>query len=63
MIPGKGEIIRWERVNRSNHFLDCAYNAAAAAHLCGVRLTQTNQPDRTAPVTDWFARQKRRGKA
>lgn len=60
MVPGKGEILRWERIRRSNHFLDCIYNAAAAAHLCGVRLTQSTQAERTEPVTDWFARQKRR---
>lgn len=62
MIPGKGEVVRWERIRRSNHFLDCVYNAAAAAHLCGVRLTQSTHLDQAAPVTDWFARQKRRGR-
>jgi len=37
-IPGKGEIVRWERKSRNNHLLDCGYNACAAAHFCGVRV-------------------------
>jgi len=38
MVPGRGEVVRWERIRRDNHYLDCAYVAAAAAHACGVRL-------------------------
>ena len=37
-IEGKGTVIRWEQTRRSNHWLDCLYNACAAGHLCGVRL-------------------------
>jgi hypothetical protein len=52
--PGKGEIVRWVRESRANHWLDCLYNAAAMASFCGVRLTReqvmTESPKpRTAP--------------
>lgn len=44
--PGKGITIRWERIRHDNHWLDCLYNACAAAHFAGIRLM--NQPGLTA---------------
>lgn len=38
--PGKGVVIRWERHDRNNHFLDSSYLASAAGHLAGVRLIE-----------------------
>src|SRR5690606_1967517 len=37
-ISGKGLVTKWERLRRSNHWLDGLYNACAAASLAGVRL-------------------------
>jgi len=37
-VPGKGEVLRWERVNRNNHWLDALVMASVAAHLRGWRL-------------------------
>ena len=37
-VAGKGLVVTWDRVRRQNHWLDCAYNAAAAGHCCGARL-------------------------
>ena len=51
-VSGKGDVIRWERVRRNNHYLDCAYNAAAAAHAVGVRLLSVKP--KAPPVTDYF---------
>ncbi len=49
-VAGKGTIQRWETVSRSNHWLDAAMLACAAAHFCGVRLldeaTPPQQPKR-----------------
>jgi len=39
-IPERGTVTKWVRLSRKNHWLDCAYNACAAAHLVGVNLTQ-----------------------
>jgi hypothetical protein len=33
-------VTRWERIRRQNHWFDALYNAAAAGHVCGVRLLQ-----------------------
>ena len=48
-LPGKGVITKWERLRKSNHWLDALYNAAAAAHYAGVRLLdqQPIQRERT----------------
>jgi hypothetical protein len=37
-IAGKGVVVRWERRQKNNHFLDALYNACVAGHGCGVRL-------------------------
>lgn len=37
-VPGKGNVIRWEKWRKQNHWLDCLYLAAAAASFCGIRL-------------------------
>ena len=34
--PGKGMVVRWERVRKQNHWFDALYNAAA--YFCGARL-------------------------
>lgn len=47
--PKKGEFIRWERLRKSNHFLDCTYNACAAAHLCGIELIEQTKPRPVPP--------------
>jgi phage terminase large subunit GpA-like protein len=37
-VAGKGVIVKWECIRRSNHFFDALYYAAAAGWYCGVRL-------------------------
>jgi phage terminase large subunit GpA-like protein len=37
-VPGKGLVVRWEQVNRNNHFLDSTALACAVAHAAGERL-------------------------
>jgi hypothetical protein len=44
-VPGKGTVVRWERVRRQNHWLDALYNACAAGHFCGVRLVDEVKPE------------------
>ena len=58
-VAGAGDVIRWERIRRNNHYLDCAYLAAAAAHACSVRLLGPEKKE--TPVTDYFARRRRSG--
>ena len=36
-VPGKGLVYYWDRVNRMNHDLDCAYGARCGADVVGVR--------------------------
>lgn len=43
-VPGKGMVTRWERLHRSNHYFDAAYNACVAGHLAGVRLAAVREP-------------------
>ena len=38
-LPGKGLVKKWVRDRRANHHLDNCYNACAAAHLCGFRVS------------------------
>lgn len=45
-VPGKGELVRFERLRRTNHFLDGSAGASAAGHFCGVRLTRPAAPRR-----------------
>lgn len=56
-VAGKGDVVRWERIRRNNHYLDCAYMASASGHLSGVRLLEVK---RKGPmVTDWSKRPNR----
>jgi hypothetical protein len=48
-ISGKGLVTKWERLRRSNHWLDALYNACAAGHLCGVRLLGAEVESSPAP--------------
>ena len=41
---GKGNVTRWERLRKQNHWLDALYNACAAGHFCGVRLVDEVKP-------------------
>jgi len=43
-IAGKGLVVRWERVQKNNHWFDALYNACAAGHLAGVRLIAPPKP-------------------
>ena len=45
-VVGKGVVTRWERIRRSNHWLDALYNACAAGQLVGVRLLEQKPPPR-----------------
>jgi phage terminase large subunit GpA-like protein len=54
-VAGRGVVVRWERLRRQNHWLDCLYNACAAAHACGVRLVQAQAPE-TPPAPQWTER-------
>lgn len=49
-VPGRGTMERWEKRNRTpNHYFDTTYMAAAAAHLCGVRLVGSKEKPRAPP--------------
>lgn len=37
-VAGKGLVVKWEKVRRSNHWLDASYLACACGHYCGARL-------------------------
>ncbi len=50
-VVGKGVVTRWERVRKSNHWLDALYNACAAGHLVGVRLLEQKSRQ---PPTSWL---------
>jgi phage terminase large subunit GpA-like protein len=43
-VPGKGLVVRWQCLNRNNHWFDALYNACAAGHLAGVRLIKLEPP-------------------
>jgi phage terminase large subunit GpA-like protein len=42
-VPGRGVVVRWERVRRANHWFDALYNAAAAGYFAGARLLEEEQ--------------------
>lgn len=48
-VAGKGVVARWQRLRRSNHWLDCLVGAAAAAHFCGARLIEDVQTRKPTP--------------
>jgi len=52
-VAGKGVVVRWERLRRQNHWFDALYNACAAGHLCGVRLSGL-EAKRRQPPRQWF---------
>ncbi len=37
-IPGRGVVIRWERLRKQNHLFDALNNSCAAGYYCGARL-------------------------
>lgn len=47
---GKGEIIKWNRKRKNNHWFDCAYMAAAAGHFHGARLIESDEQPATGRV-------------
>ena len=52
-IAGKGPVVKWERVQRQNHWLDALYNACAAGHAIGARLIgRALEPRAPAIVAD-----------
>ena len=51
-VIGKGYIEKWVRVNRNNHYLDCAWLACAAGHWVGVRLTDESQNVSQRPAAE-----------
>jgi phage terminase large subunit GpA-like protein len=59
-VAGKGLVVRWERQQRQNHWLDALYNASAAGRHCGARLLEEAQkskpPVRYAAVPDEYVR-------
>lgn len=50
-VAGKGFATRWIRERKNNHWFDATYNAAAAAHFCGVRLVEEDATPKAKPVT------------
>jgi phage terminase large subunit GpA-like protein len=44
-VPGKGVVVRWERLRRQNHYFDALYNACCAGHGVGVRLVDEQKPE------------------
>ena len=53
------DIVRWERIRRNNHYLDCAYLAAAAGHFCGVRLLGAQRASVPISLSTYFADRQR----
>jgi hypothetical protein len=49
-IAGKGLLVRWERMQKNNHWFDALYNACAAGHWVGVRLIAPPKPKTLPPV-------------
>ena len=42
-VVNKGVVRHWKMRSRTNHWFDCVYQGAAAAHFCGVRLVKTEE--------------------
>ena len=47
-VAGKGLVVKWERQQRQNHWLDALYNACAAGRYCGAKLI-TEKPKTLRP--------------
>ena len=61
-LPGRGRIVRWKRMHRSNHFLDAGQLACVAGHLAGVRLiveAPAKPPAEQQATTSRFAARQR----
>jgi phage terminase large subunit GpA-like protein len=43
-VAGKGVVVKWERIRRTNHWLDALGYACAAASFAGVRLIDEARP-------------------
>ncbi len=59
--PRKGKIVRWELVQRANHWLDAAMLACVAGNIAGVRLiggSHSARPKKPRSLNDWFNGQK-----
>ena len=58
----KGEVVRWVKVSRNNHWLDATVLAMVAGCHAGVKLNdnENDKPAAVAPVSGWFASQARR---
>jgi phage terminase large subunit GpA-like protein len=39
-VAGRGAQVYWNRLQKDNHYLDCAYGARAAADMLGIRLIE-----------------------
>ncbi len=43
-VQGKGDVVKWVKTNRNNHWLDAMAMAAVGGHTAGVRLVKNIQP-------------------
>lgn len=55
-VPGRGTVAVWERVERSNHYLDAGYLATAAGHF----ILAAMEKQKAEPKEGWFARQQQK---
>jgi hypothetical protein len=52
-VAGKGEVVRFVRLSRNNHWLDAGGLGSAAAHFCGVRIiAPTPKPAAPPPASE-----------
>ncbi len=65
-VPGRGNVTRWERVNKANHWLDAGALASVAGHGVGARLVEAVMPARERPpqqncmsAAEWMSKGKR----
>jgi phage terminase large subunit GpA-like protein len=50
------EVLVWIRDVRENHFLDCTWQASAAAHKCGVRVVgKSPEPAKPVDLKEYYA--------
>ena len=48
-VPGRGVIVKWERVRKQNHWFDALYNACAVGYHAGVRLVDEQRREPVPP--------------